>query len=116
LTRPPVAGFRPTDDTGTVTRYDYRCLCQLAYAVFGASVLSLMNFSYDALNRVASVKALPGNMASFVYDEEGAITTKVWPNGAVSYFSYHKVGRVTSIRPGITQTPWRATVPRGRRC
>ena len=70
---------RETLPDGTSAYYEYDAAGnRTAVSVTG---VGSTYYEYDALNRVTSVKTFLGNTASFVYDEEGAITTKVWPNG-----------------------------------
>jgi RHS repeat-associated protein len=72
----------------------------------GASV----NYSYDALNRLATVKdnnllALNGGLTSYVYDGAGNLQSYQSPNGVTSSYAYNSLNRLTTMNLKLGAVP-----------
>lgn len=54
-------------------------------------------YSYDALNRLATVQEPDGDITSYTYDPVGNVASMTYPNGVVSGFTYDNVNQLTRI-------------------
>ncbi|XOV82413.1 MAG: putative Ig domain-containing protein [bacterium] len=56
------------------------------------------SYTFDALNRIASVIEPDGETTSYGYDAIGNLATKTHPNGVVSTFTYDSLSRLSNLR------------------
>ncbi|HEY2973146.1 MAG TPA: PKD domain-containing protein [Pyrinomonadaceae bacterium] len=66
-----------------------------------------VDYSYDALNRLARVKdkqlvALNGGVTNYTYDTAGNLQSYSYPNGVTSSYAYNSLNRLTTMTVGTT--------------
>lgn len=56
-----------------------------------------VQYSYDALNRIETIKAVDGSVTSFTYDANGNRTQINRSNGTSSHYTYNEANQLTSL-------------------
>lgn len=58
---------------------------------------SILNFTYDAYNRVSSYTDSGGNLIQYRYDASGNVTNLIYPGGKTVAYSYDNLNRLTNV-------------------
>lgn len=75
-------------------------------------------YSYDALNRLATIEEPDGDTTVYAYDPVGNVASITYPNGVVSSFTYDNVNQLTRVahRQGaVTLADYHYTLDAGGR-
>jgi RHS repeat-associated protein len=70
--------------------------------------LGTVNRTYNAVNRMTSLRDPFGNTTQFQYNADGNLTAKVLPNGARADMAYNADGQVTAITHSFNGSPFMA--------